>query len=60
MHPVCPVHSSGGAGHDDRFPARILMALVNSLLNILDKGDWEGRNGGVEIYICGVLKEMGV
>jgi hypothetical protein len=49
MGPVCPVHSKGGAGHDDRFPTRILMALVNSLLNILDKGDCEGRNGRVEI-----------
>ena len=36
------------------------MALVNSLLNMFDKGDWEGRNGRVEIYTCGVLKEMGV
>ncbi len=36
------------------------MALLNFLLNIRDKGDWEGRNGRVEIYMCGVLKEMGV
>ncbi len=49
MLPACPVHSNGGAGHDARFPTHILMALVNSLLNVLDKGDWEGRNGRVEI-----------
>ncbi len=36
------------------------MAPVNSLLNILDKCDCEGKNGPVEIYVCGVLKEMGV
>jgi len=49
MYPVCPVHFNGGAGHDDRFPARTLMALVNSLLKVLDKGDCEGKNGRVEI-----------
>ena len=49
MNPACPVHFRGGAGHDDCPPARILMALVNSLLNILDKGDCEGRNGRPEI-----------
>src|SRR5258706_410070 len=49
MNPACPVHSSGGAGQDDWFPTRILMALVNSLLKILDKGDCEGRNGQPEI-----------
>ncbi len=49
MSPVCPAHSDGGAGHDDRFPTRILKALVNPLLNDLDKGDWEGRNGRVVI-----------
>ena len=41
-------------------PARNLMALVNSLLKILDKCDCEGRNGRVEIYVCGALEEMGV
>ena len=49
MDPVCPVHSRGGAGHDDWPPTRILMALVNALLKILDKGDCEGRNGRPEI-----------
>ena len=49
MVPVCPVHSNGGTGHDDRLPTRILIALVNSILNVLDKDDWEGRNGPVEI-----------
>jgi hypothetical protein len=37
-----------------------LIALANSLLKILDKCDCEGRNGLVEIYVCGALKEMGV
>ena len=60
MNHVCPVHSTGGAGHDDCFPVRILMALANSLLKIPDKGDCEGRNGRPEIYMCGVLREMGV
>ena len=60
MDLVCPVHINGGAGHDASFPTRIFMALVNSLLNIFDKGDCEGRNGPVEIYRCGVLKETGV
>jgi len=46
---VCPVHPKGGAGHDVWLPTRILMAPVNSLLNILSKGDCEGRNGRVEI-----------
>ncbi len=49
MSSACPVHSNGGAGHDDSFPTRTLMALVNSLLKILNKGDLEGRNGRVEI-----------
>ena len=49
MRLVCPVHSNGGGGHDDSFPTRILMGLVNSLLNILDKGDCDGMNGCVEI-----------
>jgi len=39
----------GGAGQDGWFPTRTLMALVNSLLKILDKGDCEGRNGRPEI-----------
>ena len=30
------------------------------VLNILDNGDSEGRNGPAEIYVCGVLIEMGV
>ena len=49
MDQVCPVHSRGGAGHEDWLPTRNLMALVNSLLKILDKGDSEGRNGRPEI-----------
>ncbi len=39
----------GSAGHADWLPTRILMALVNSLLKILDNGDWVGRNGHPEI-----------
>ena len=30
------------------------------VLKIVDNGDFEGRNGPVEIYVCGVLIEMGV
>ena len=36
------------------------MPLMKYVLNIFDKGDSEGRNGPVEIYVCGVLIEMGV
>jgi len=36
------------------------MVLGNHLLKVLDKGDCEGRKGPVEIYVCGVLIEMGV
>jgi hypothetical protein len=36
------------------------MPLVNRVRNIVDKGDSEGRNGSVEIYVCGVLAEMGI
>ena len=49
MGPACPAHSNGDAGHDDKFSARTLVALVNSLLMGLDKGDCEGRSGLVEI-----------
>jgi len=49
MGPACPVHFNGGPGHDDKFPTRTLMPLVNSLLKVLDKGDCEGKNGLVEI-----------
>jgi hypothetical protein len=48
MASACPVHVDGDAGHDNRLPARISIALVNSLLKILDKGDCEGRNGPAE------------
>jgi len=30
------------------------------VLKTVDKGDFEGRNGAVEIYVCGVLIEMGM
>jgi len=36
------------------------MILVNRLPKMLDKGDCEGRKGPVEIYVCGVLIEIGV
>ena len=35
------------------------MVLVNHVLKVVDKGDAEGRNGPVEIYVCGVLIERG-
>ena len=33
---------------------------MKCVLKIIDNGDSEGRNGPVEIYVCGVLTEMGV
>ena len=59
--PVCPIHSNGGAGQDNKFPICISMALalVNHVPKMLDNGDCEGRTGPVEIYVCGVLIEMG-
>jgi len=33
---------------------------VKYVLKIVNKGDFDGRNGPVEIYVCGVLIEMGV
>jgi len=58
--PVCPIHSNGGAGHDDNPPLTILMALVNFVLKMFDKVERKGRKGRVEIYVCGALVEMGV
>jgi len=46
--PECPIHSNGGSGHDNNFPLCIWMPLVKCVLNIVDKGDSEGRNGPVE------------
>ena len=57
---VCPTHCNGGAAHDNNFPVFILMALVNQVLKMVDKGDSEGRKGPVEIYMCGVLTDRGV
>jgi hypothetical protein len=57
---VCPIHGNGGAGQHNDLPPFTLMDLVNDVLNIFDRGDCEGRNGCVEIYVCGVLMEMGV
>ena len=36
------------------------MVLVNRVLKIVDNGDCKGRNGAVEIYVWGVLTEIGV
>ena len=33
---------------------------MKCVLKMVDNGDFEGRNGPVEIYMCGVLTEMGV
>src|SRR5258708_26761557 len=60
MAPLCPIHSNGGAGHDNKFPLRIFIPLVNPALKVRDKPESDGRNGPVEIYVCGVLIEMGV
>ena len=56
---VCPFHSNGGPGHDDSFPTRTLMLSVNFVVNVVDNSDCEGRNGPVEIYVCGALIETG-
>ena len=56
---VCPIHCNGGAGHDNNFPLCILMVLVNHVPKMVDKCESEGRNGPVEIYVCGVLIERG-
>ena len=45
----CPTHCDGGAGHDNNLPFCILIVLENHLLNVIDKGDCEGRKGPVEI-----------
>ena len=57
---VCPTHCNGGVGQDNNFPLCILIVLVNHVLKMVDKGDSEGRKGPVEIYMCGVLIEMGI
>ena len=57
---LCPVHFNGGADQCNFFPLCTLMALVNLVLKMVDKGDCEGRNGPVDIYVCGALMEMGV
>ena len=46
--PVCPIHSNGGAGHDDNLRPTILMALVNLVLKVFDKVECEGKKGRVE------------
>ena len=33
---------------------------MKCVLKSVDKGDFEGRKAPVEIYVCGVLIEMGV
>ena len=55
-----PIQFNGGAGHDNNFPLWILMALLNHVPKRVDNGDCEGRKGPVEMYVCGVLREMGV
>ena len=63
MHPtlsLCPIHLKGGAGHDNFLPLCILMALVNRVLKIVDKGDCEGRNGPVDIYVWSADRDGGV
>ena len=45
---LCPIHSNGGAGHDDNFPLTTLMPLVNLVLSVSDKVEREGKKGRVE------------
>ena len=46
--PECPIHRDGGAGHDNSLPLCTLISLENRLLNVIDKGDCDGRKGPVE------------
>ena len=46
---LCPIHSNGGAGHDDNFPLTTLMPLVNLVLEVADRVEREGKKGRVEI-----------
>src|SRR5260370_28066149 len=57
---LCPIHSNGGAGHDNNFPRCTFMALINPILKMVDKLECDGRNGRVEMYVCGVLIDIGV
>ena len=57
---VCPIHSNGGAGHDDNLPPTTSMALVNLVLKVVDKVERKGKKGRVERYVCGALIEIGV
>ena len=36
------------------------MDFVNLVLKVFDKVESEGKNGRVEIYVCGALSMMGV
>ena len=46
---MCPVHTNGGAGHDNSLPLCTLIDLVNHVLKTVDRGDCKGRKGLVEI-----------
>jgi hypothetical protein len=60
MASVCPIHSNGGAGHDDNLPLTTLIALVNLVFKVFSKVERKGKKGRVERYTCGALIEMGV
>ena len=47
--PLCPNCANGCSDHDNNFPRRIWMPLVKYVPKTVDKGDFEGRNGAVEI-----------
>ena len=58
---MCAVHSNSGDGHDNSLPPWTVILLLNDVLKIVfDKSDSEGKNGPVEIYVCGALIEMAV
>jgi len=57
---VCPIHDSGGAGHEDNLPLTTLMTLVNLVPKVFDKVERKGKKGRVERYVCGALIDMGV
>ena len=54
---LLPIPSKDGVGE---FPLRIFMPLGKCVLKIIDNDDSGGRNGPVEMYVCGVLIEIGV
>jgi len=45
---ACPIHDTGGAGHDDNLPLTTSMPLINLVLKVFDKVERKGKKGRVE------------